>query len=58
MRLSGGGPLRGWSEYIRALGLRTISACLRDLVLPVSIRRFREWYLSQPDVKERYGTAD
>ena len=49
---------RGRSEDIRSLGLDTIRAYLKHLVLPPRIRRFWEWYLSLPDVRERHGTAD
>ena len=49
---------RGRMEDVRDLGLPTIHAYLPDLVLPTRIRRFWEWYLSLPDVRVRYGSAD
>ena len=49
---------RGRMEDVQDLGLHTIYAYLPDLVLPVRIRRFWEWYLNLPDVRSRYGTAD
>jgi hypothetical protein len=49
---------RGRMQDVRELGFHTIYAYLPDLVLPIRIRRFWEWYLSLPDVRVRHGFAD
>jgi hypothetical protein len=49
---------RGQMRDIQDLGLRTIHAYLPDLILPVRIRRFWQWYFDRPDVKARYGPVD
>ena len=49
---------RGRMEDVQALGLPTIYVYLPHLVLPDRIRRFWEWYLSQPDVRVRHGLVD
>ncbi len=49
---------RGRAEDIRKIGLQTISAYLPHLVLPPAVRRFWEWYLSLPEVKEQYVRSD
>jgi hypothetical protein len=49
---------RGRSEDLRAVGLRTIYTYLPQLTLPAEIRRFWEWYFSQPEVRQRYAHSD
>jgi hypothetical protein len=49
---------RGSSEDLRAIGIKTISIYLPDLVLPRDIRAFWEWYLNLPAVKKRHGIAE
>ncbi|MCS7222925.1 MAG: hypothetical protein N0A15_16795, partial [Anaerolineae bacterium] len=38
--------------------LKFLDADLPHLSLPPEIRRFWEWYLSQPEVQERYVCSD
>ncbi len=49
---------RGRAGDVRAIGLRVIAAYLPHLALPPEIRRFWEWYLDLPEVKEQHVRSD
>lgn len=49
---------RGTSADLRDIGLANIYVYLPVLQLPLTIRRFWEWYFALPHVVNRYGHID